>query len=48
MKVIKSPGMICLAAFLILSGLSALLHLGLGPVNSLLAVAAGVLILIGK
>ena len=51
MKMIKSPGMICLAAYLILVGLIPLLNISLGmlsPIVSILAIAAGVLILLGK
>lgn len=51
MKLIKNFGMLLLAAWLILTGLIPLLNLsfsGLGAVMSILAVAAGVLIVVGR
>lgn len=51
MKLIKNFGMLLLAAWLILTGLIPLLNLsfsGLGTVMSILAVAAGVLIVVGR
>lgn len=51
MKLIKNFGMLLLAAWLILTGLIPLLNLsfsGLGTVMSVLAVAAGVLIVVGR
>jgi hypothetical protein len=51
MKTIKSPGMICLAAFLILTGLVSLFGINLGVLRSvpaILALVAGILILVGK
>ena len=51
MKLIKNFGLLLLAAWLILSGLIPLLNLsfsGLGTVMSILAVAAGVLIVVGR
>ena len=51
MKTIKSPGMLCLAAYLIIIGLVSLFGINLGVLNTLpaiLALAAGILILIGK
>jgi len=51
MKLIKNFGLLLLAAWLILTGLIPLLNLsfsGLGTVMSVLAVAAGVLIVVGR
>lgn len=51
MKLIKNFGLLLLAAWLILTGLIPLLNLsfsGLGAVMSILAVAAGVLIVVGR
>lgn len=51
MKLIKNIGLLLLAVWLILTGLIPLLHLsfsGLGTVMSILAVAAGVLIVVGR
>jgi hypothetical protein len=48
-NLVKSPGMLALAAFLILSGLNAFLLIGfLGTLAAILAIVAGVLLLIGK
>ncbi len=51
MKATKNLGMLCLAGWLILTGLVAIVDLsfsGLGTIMAVLAVAAGVLILVGK
>ncbi len=51
MRVIRNLGMLLLAAWLILTGLIPLLHLsfsGLGTVMAILAIAAGVLIVVGR
>jgi hypothetical protein len=51
MKITRNWGMLLLAAWLILSGLITLLGLsfsGLGAVMGILAVAAGILIVIGR
>ena len=51
MKVTGNPGMLLLAIWLIMTGLIPLLNLsfaGLGVIMSVLAIAAGVLILINK
>jgi hypothetical protein len=49
MNITKNLGMLLLAIYLILVGLTALLHFALpGIVIALLALAAGILILIGK
>lgn len=51
MKLIKNFGLLLLAAWLILTGLIPLLNLsfsGLGTGMSILAVAAGVLIVVGR
>jgi hypothetical protein len=51
MKLTRNLGMLLLAAWLILTGLIPLLHLsfsGLGTVMSVLAIAAGVLIIVGR
>ena len=51
MRLTKDLGMLLLAIWLILGGLVPLLNLsfsGLGPLMAILAIAAGVLILIGR
>jgi len=51
MKVIRNLGMLLLAAWLILTGFIPLLNLsfsGLGTVMAILAIAAGVLIVVGR
>jgi len=51
MKLTKNLGMLLLAAWLILTGLILLLNLsfsGLGAVMAILAIAAGVLIALGR
>ena len=49
MNITKNLGMLLLAIYLILVGITALLHFALpGIVIALLALAAGILILIGK
>ena len=51
MKIIKTPGMLCLAAFLILSGLIGVFRIDLGMLHIIMpivALVAGILILIGK
>lgn len=51
MKLIKNFGLLLLAAWLILTGLIPLLNMsfsGLGTVMSILAVVAGVLIVVGR
>jgi hypothetical protein len=51
MRVIRNLGMLLLAAWLILTGLIPLLNLsfsGLGTVMAILAIAAGVLIVVGR
>jgi hypothetical protein len=49
MNITKNLGMLLLAIYLILVGITALLHFALpGIVMALLALAAGILILIGK
>ena len=51
MKVTKNLGMLCLSAWLILTGLIPLVNLsfsGLGTIMEILAIAAGVLLLLGK
>jgi hypothetical protein len=51
MKLIKNFGLLLLAAWLILTGLIPLLNLsfsGLGTVMSILAVVAGILIVVGR
>ena len=51
MRVIRNLGMLLLAAWLILTGLIPLLHLsfsGLGTVMAILAIAAGVLIVVER
>ena len=48
-KLVKSPGMLALSAFLIVAGLSAFIPFSfLGIISAILAIVAGVLILIGK
>lgn len=50
MKIARSLGLLLLAIWLILSGLIPLLHLsfaGLGTIKAVLAVSAGVLLLLG-
>ena len=51
MKVTRNIGMLLLAAWLVLTGLIPLLNLsfaGLGTVMAILAIAAGVLIVVGR
>jgi hypothetical protein len=51
MKVTRNVGMLLLAAWLVLTGLIPLLNLsfsGLSTVMAILAIAAGVLILVGR
>jgi len=51
MKSNKNLGTLCLAAWLVLTGLVAIIDLsfsGLGTVMSVLAIASGVLIFLGK
>ena len=51
MRVIRNLGMLLLAAWLVLTGLIPLLNLsfsGLGTVMAILAIAAGVLIVVGR
>jgi hypothetical protein len=51
MKVIRNLGMLLLAAWLILTGLMPLLNLsfsGLGTLMAILAIASGVLIVVGR
>jgi hypothetical protein len=51
MKLTSNVGMLLLAIWLILTGLVPLLHLsfsGLGTVMAILAIAAGVLIVVGR
>ena len=51
MKVIRNLGMLLLAAWLVLTGLIPLLNLsfsGLGTVMAILAIASGVLIVVGR
>jgi hypothetical protein len=51
MKLLKNFGLLLLAAWLILTGLIPLLNLsfsGLGTVMSILAVVAGILIVVGR
>jgi hypothetical protein len=51
MKVIRTPGLLLLAIYLILIGLIGLFHINLGALSivmPLLALVAGILILIGK
>jgi hypothetical protein len=51
MKIFKNLGMLCLALWLIATGLIPLFHFRFaneGPVMAILAIAAGVLILVGR
>lgn len=49
MKITRNIGFLLLSIWLILSGLSAFVQLGmLGPILAILAIAAGVFILIGR
>ncbi len=51
MKLTKNLGMLLLGIWLILTGLIPLMHLGisgLGTIMTILAIAAGVLILLGR
>ncbi len=50
MNVTKSPGMMCLSAYMLLVGLTALVPAlsGMGMVTSILALAGGALLLVGK
>jgi hypothetical protein len=48
MNITKNLGMLLLAIYLILSGLMGLLGFSLGIIMPILALAAGILILIGK
>jgi hypothetical protein len=48
MNITKNLGMLLLAIYLIISGLMGLLGFSLGIVMPILALAAGILILIGK
>jgi hypothetical protein len=50
MKVTKNIGLLLLSIWLIITGVSAFTPLlgGLGPVTALLAIAAGIFILIGR
>ena len=51
MKIIKTPGMLCLAIYLILTGLIGVFGINLGTLNiilPILALVAGILILIAK
>ena len=51
MKLTRNIGMLLLAVWLIMTGLIPLLHLsfsGLGTVMAILAIAAGVLIVVGR
>lgn len=51
MKLTRNVGMLLLAAWLVLTGLVPLLNLsfsGLGTVMAILAIAAGVLIVVGR
>ena len=48
MNITKNLGMLLLAIYLILSGLMGLIGFSLGIVMPILALAAGILILIGK
>lgn len=48
-NLVKSPGMLALAAFLVLFGLTMFIHVAfLGYLTGLVAIAAGALIAIGK
>lgn len=51
MKTARSVGMMLLALWLVLSGLIPLLHLsfaGIGTVMAILAIAAGVMLIVGR
>ena len=49
MNITKNLGMLLLAIYLILIGIMALVHIGIPPiVTGILALAAGILILIGR
>jgi hypothetical protein len=49
MNITKNIGMLLLAIYLILVGITTLFHIGIGPmVMGILALIAGILILIGK
>ena len=48
MKFTKNIGMLLLAVYLIASGLATLAHLGAGMLLPILALVAGIFILIGK
>ncbi|MBX6325677.1 MAG: hypothetical protein IRY93_06540 [Chthoniobacterales bacterium] len=49
MNITKNIGMLLLAIYLILIGITTLFHIGIGPmVMGILALIAGILILIGK
>jgi hypothetical protein len=49
MKITRNIGFLLLAIWLILTGLAAFISMaGLGPILALLAIAAGVFILIGR
>ena len=49
MKITRNLGLLVLAIYLILVGLSAFVSIGpLGPILGLLALVAGILILIGR
>ncbi|PYK53069.1 MAG: hypothetical protein DME48_13085 [Verrucomicrobia bacterium] len=48
MNITKNLGMLLLAIYLILSGLMGLIGFSLGIIMPILALAAGILILIGK
>jgi len=51
MKLSKNLGMLCLSAWLILGGLQTLFNLsfsGMGNLMAILAIAAGVLVFLGK
>ncbi len=44
----KNIGMLLLAAYLIIIGAQAFVHINLGVVPAIIAIAAGVLIILGK
>jgi hypothetical protein len=49
MNITKNLGMLLLAIYLILVGITTLFHFGIGPIiMGILALVAGILILIGK
>jgi len=49
MRFTRNIGMLCLSAWLILTGLELVVHLGIPPIiMGILAIAAGVFILIGR